>query len=208
MRSICSPRRAGRQHARRPAAGRPATARLDPVDVDPGRERDVDLIDRALAAEHGLRAEHVHQQQVAAERAPDAARRQDAAHGEGADADRRAQPRASVPTWASSRRAKTSVRMTLAGSTRKERGSSTTWSPERTRRSVLMAWPSVTSAAKTESASPAAGPSTTKNVSVRIGTACATPGRSRSCVGDRLGERRPARAPGARRCRPGRRWRR
>ena len=64
---------------------------LDPVDVDPGRERDVDLIDLALAAEHGLRAEHVHQQEVAAERAPDAARWQDAAYGEGADADWSAQ---------------------------------------------------------------------------------------------------------------------
>ena len=66
-----------------PGGSTAATARLDPVDVDPGRERDVDLIDPALAAEHGLGAEHVHQQQVAAERAPDAARWQDAAHGEG-----------------------------------------------------------------------------------------------------------------------------
>jgi hypothetical protein len=69
------------------------------------------------------------------------------------------------------RDAKTSVTTMLAGSTRNPSGSSTTWSPDLTRWSVFTAWPSLTSAAKTASASPAAGPSTAKKVSVTIGTA-------------------------------------
>ncbi len=65
---------------------------LGGVDVHVGCEGDVDLIDQALATEDGLGTDHVHQEEVAAERASDAARGQDAAHRERADADRRAQP--------------------------------------------------------------------------------------------------------------------
>src|SRR5213080_3918119 len=74
-----------------------------------------------------------------------------------------------APVVTPSRAASASVTITLRGSTRKPSGSSTTCSPALTRWSVRMAWPSVTSAAKTERASPAIGGSAPKEGVVDAG---------------------------------------
>src|SRR5437762_3804267 len=74
------------------------------VDRHTRAERHVDLVDHPVPAEHHLRADHVHQEQVAAVGAADPARRQDAAHGEGADARRGAEPELRVPADAEARR--------------------------------------------------------------------------------------------------------
>ena len=62
------------------------------LDVGLGREGDVDLIDPPLAPEDHLGADDVEEQQVAAEGPSDAARRQDAAYGEGLHPHRRTEP--------------------------------------------------------------------------------------------------------------------
>ena len=100
---LATPRRRHRLEARRGGErGIDRAGRV--VDRHTRAERHVDLVDHPVPAEHHLRADHVHQEKVAAVGAADPARRQDAAHGEGADARRGAEPELRVPADAEARR--------------------------------------------------------------------------------------------------------